>query len=255
MKRLYGLIGYPLEHSFSPGYFKQKFAALGLNDAEYRLFPLKNIADFSSFLKDHTNLAGLNVTIPYKEKIMDYLDEIDPAAGEIGAVNTVQISQKSEKKYLKGFNTDFIGFRESIERKLQPSHRKALVLGTGGSSKAVVYALRLLNIPCQLVSRTAITGALSYQDLDAEFLRDYQIIVNTTPLGMFPHINQAPEIPYHLLNNSHLLFDLIYNPEETRFLQKGKEQGAATVNGQEMLRLQADAAWEIWNKNDISHQQ
>jgi len=247
VKRLYGLIGYPLEHSFSPGYFKQKFAALGLNDADYRLFPLENIADFPAFMKRHPGLEGVNITIPHKEAIMAYLDEVDLAAREIGAVNTVQINQKSEKTYLKGYNTDYIGFRKSIEKELQPKHRMALVLGTGGSSKAVVYALKQLNVPCQLVSRSVKAGELSYQDLDAACLRDYQIIVNTTPLGMFPHINQAPDIPYHLLNDSHLLFDLIYNPEETRFLQKGKEQGAAVMNGQEMLEMQADAAWRVWN--------
>lgn len=247
MQRLYGLIGYPLEHSFSPGYFKQKFAALGLKDAAYRLFPLKDIVGFPAFMKSHPGLEGINVTIPHKEAIMAYLDEVDPAAGKIGAVNTIQISQKSEKKYLKGFNTDFIGFRESIERKLQPSHRKALVLGTGGSSKAVVYALRQLNIPCQLVSRTAKAGEISYQELDAACLSEYHIIVNTTPLGMFPHMNQAPDIPYHLLTAHHLLFDLIYNPEQTLFLTRGQEQGATVMNGQEMLEMQADAAWRIWN--------
>lgn len=241
----YGLIGYPLGHSFSQRYFSDKFKHEGI-DAEYSLYPLENIQSFPSLLEENKNLVGLNVTIPYKESVMSYLDELSEEGEAIGAVNVIKIERESGKLSLKGFNSDFVGFTKSLKPLLRPDVKKALVLGTGGASKAVCYALRKLNIDYVLVSRTPATGMISYSQLNEAIMGDNLLIVNTTPLGMFPHTYQCPPIPYDLLTPNHVCYDLVYNPEVTEFMKKSAEQGATVKNGLEMLHLQADRAWEIW---------
>src|SRR5690606_12315191 len=225
----------------SPKYFAQKFRKEGIN-AEYRAFALKDITDFPLLLQDYPCLKGLNVTIPYKEQILPYLDELDSLAEQLGAVNTIRIN----KGRLIGYNTDVIGFRSSLEKRLQPHHKKALVLGTGGASKAVRWVLQELGISTLPVSRKPAAGMLTYAHLDADLIARYPLIINTTPLGTWPEVNACPELPYEDLSPRHLLFDLVYNPEQTLFLQRGDRQGAATCNGLEMLTEQANAAWEIW---------
>jgi shikimate dehydrogenase len=242
MPPLYGLIGYPLSHSFSPAYFKKKFAELRI-DATYKPFPLSAINELIPLLRAHADIAGLNVTIPYKEAIMPFLDETDEVAKAIGAVNCITIKHNK----LKGYNTDAIGFEQSLEPLLQPAHTHALVLGTGGSSRAVVYVLARLGIPHLSVSRYLAAGDLTYEELTPDIIARHKLIINTTPLGMYPHPDEWPSLPYHAIGKDHLLYDLIYNPEETRFLSQGKEYGAAIKNGFEMLKLQADASWEIWD--------
>ena len=241
----YGLIGYPLTHSFSPAYFGEKFRTLGI-DASYELFPLADINEFPSLLHDNSGLKGLNVTIPYKESIMPLLDEIDEAANQVGAVNCIRINNGRTK----GYNTDITGFEQSLHTifrdRLLPA--KALVLGTGGASKAVCYVLDKMGIAYTKVSRRKVAGAIVYQDVNAEVLGYTTLIINTTPLGMFPDIESCPDLPYHALNSSHVLYDLVYNPQETKFLSLGRERGAFIKNGLEMLHGQADAAWELWNK-------
>lgn len=242
MQSVYGLIGYPLSHSFSPGYFKGKFAKAEI-DAVYRLFPLANIKELPKLLAEHSSLSGLNVTIPYKEQVIPFLDDIDNAAKTIAAVNCIKISNGK----LKGYNTDVIGFEQSLAPLLQPQHTKALVLGTGGAAKAVAYVLDKLNIDYKLVSSSGKTGTVAYEDISAATVDEHTLIINTTPLGMHPNIDACPDIPYSALGETHLLYDLIYNPEETLFLKRGKAQGATTKNGYEMLVLQAEASWDIWN--------
>jgi shikimate dehydrogenase len=239
----YGIIGYPLTHSFSPGYFNEKFAREGI-DARYESFPLKDISEFPLLLKQHPTLRGLNVTIPYKETILPYLDEIDEAAGAVGAVNCIAI----DKGKTKGYNTDITGFEQSLKPLLKPHHQQAFVLGTGGSSKAVAYVLDKLGIEYMKISRVRKPDTLSYDSLMDEMFATHTLIVNTTPLGMYPDITSYPLIPYDVLGPDHLLYDLVYNPPETKFLALGKEHGAATKNGLEMLHLQAEASWEIWER-------
>lgn len=247
MTELYGLIGYPLGHSFSAKYFAEKFAAQGIN-AAYRNFAIETIDLLPGILKSNPTLRGFNVTIPYKQQVMRYLDSIDETAGIIGAVNAVCVSRTGNDIKLMGHNADVIGFTESLRPLLKPQHKNALVLGTGGASKAVVYGLRQLGIKPQYVSRTRREGIIAYEDITPETLGEYKLIVNCTPLGMFPNVNSAPNIPYHALTPEHLLYDLVYNPEETLFLRKGREQGAAVKNGIDMLHLQAEASWNFWNK-------
>lgn len=242
MTALYGLIGYPLSHSFSPAYFNNKFATENI-DARYDAYAIPSVEDLKTLLKEHPQLKGLNVTIPYKEQVLPLLDEIDVAAREIGAVNCIKI----EGGKLIGYNTDHIGFAESLKPLLQPQHTHALILGTGGAAKAVIYALKQLGIKHKIVSRTG--GDMQYADVDEGIMDKYRLIINTTPLGMYPAIDTAPEIPYQFIDSSHLLYDLVYNPEETLFLKKGKQQGATIKNGYEMLILQAEASWQIWNTN------
>lgn len=246
--RKYGLIGYPLSHSFSQRYFSEKFEKEHI-DALYDNYSLSNI-DFVRPLLQDKRIGGLNVTIPYKEQIIPYLDELDETAREVGAVNVIRFEETTSGRKSIGCNSDVIGFRESIRKNLKPYHTQALVLGTGGASKAVVYALKQLGIPYQYVSRNADPekGIISYGELTAEHMQSYQIIVNTTPLGMYPQTDAAPAIPYEFLTDKHLLFDLVYNPETTLFLQCGKDAGATSINGLEMLYLQAEAAWIFWNK-------
>ncbi len=260
--RLFGLIGYPLTHSFSAKYFTDKFQKESISDSHYYNFPIQQINDVLKIFEKE-NLCGFNVTIPYKESIIPFLDELDSSASGVGAVNTVVIRNK--KKI--GFNTDIYGFECSLlgsyPTKPQGSQKnnilsglsalvgndtKALVLGTGGSSKAVAYVLNKLGIKYISVSRTRKENIISYTDLRPQTILEHKLIINTTPLGMFPEIADAPDIPYSFITSEHLLFDLIYNPEETEFLKRGKQQGAQIKNGLEMLQLQAEKSWEIWNK-------
>jgi shikimate dehydrogenase len=241
--RVFGLIGYPLSHSFSKSYFAEKFSLEKINDCLYENFPLQNIQDFAALVTSEKNLSGLNVTIPYKEAIIPLLTELDEAAKNIGAVNTIKFSSGR----MIGYNTDYTGFLRSLKPLLKPHHERALILGTGGSSKAVQYALQLLNISFAFVSRSHVANSFAYENLNAEILQSHTIIINTTPLGMFPDTAACPNIPYHLLNEKHLLFDLIYNPAETLFLQQAKQYGATTVNGLPMLKIQAEESWKIWN--------
>ena len=237
----YGLIGKTLGHSFSQRYFTEKFAREGL-DARYDNYEMPSADGVVDLIASTPELVGLNVTIPYKQDVIPLLRSLDPDAEAIGAVNVIRIRD------MRGFNTDVIGFRESIRPLLQPHHTKALVLGTGGASLAVKYGLRQLGIQPLSVSRSRREGVITYDDLDATVMSDYTVIVNCTPLGTFPRVDECALIPYHLLTPRHLLFDLVYNPEETLFLRKGREQGAAPKNGYEMLIRQAEAAWEIWNQ-------
>lgn len=247
MKR-YGLIGMPLVHSFSQRYFTEKFAKESIS-AEYNLYPLEKIEDVVELMDRTENLVGFNVTIPYKQQIIPYLDELDADAAEVGAVNVVKISIKDGKRHLKGFNSDIYGFYNSIKPLINPDiHKKALILGTGGASKAVKTMLAKLGIEYKIVSRTAKDGQLTYADLDKDIMADYKVIVNCSPLGTFPNVDTCPDIPYQHLTPDHLAFDLVYNPEETLFLKKAKKQGATVKNGLEMLHLQAEGAWRYWNE-------
>ena len=244
----YGLIGFPLGHSFSRNYFNNKFADEKI-DAEYVNFEIPSIQDFRRVIEENPNIYGLNVTIPYKQQVIPYLDELDADAEEIGAVNVIKfIREASQKLKLVGYNSDVVGFMGSIKPLLKPHHRKALILGTGGASKAIVYGLRKLEISSVFVSRTKKEGMLTYDELTPEIMQEFTVIINCTPVGMFPHTDACPALPYECLTGKHLLFDLIYNPEETLFMKKGAAQGAITKNGLEMLLLQAIGAWSIWNK-------
>ena len=241
----YGLIGYPLKHSFSKQYFNNKFISESI-DATYLNFELSSIKEFPNILTDHKDLCGLNVTIPYKEQIIPYLDGLANAK-EIGAVNVIKFDRSKGKLRLIGYNSDIIGFQESIEPLLKEYHKKALILGTGGASKAVFHGLKNLNISAKFVSRTKKEDCLTYEELTPEIMNDYTVIVNATPVGMYPNVDSAPNIPYNLLTDKHLLYDLLYNPDVTLFMQRGKAQGATVKNGLEMLLLQAFHAWAIWN--------
>ena len=248
MKRKFGLIGFPLSHSFSRKFFSEKFSNEGIN-AEYLNFEIKSITDLQRLIDSHPDLEGFNVTIPYKELIISYLDFIDDSAKQIKAVNTVKIDRSGYRISLHGYNTDIYGFQESIKPLLQKYHHKALVLGTGGASKAVVKALENLHIETILVSRNPEEkGEISYSDLDEDVMGNYKIIINTTPIGTYPIIEGCPAIPFEWITTKHLLFDLVYNPEMSEFLKQGKQHGANIKNGLEMLHLQALAAWEIWNR-------
>lgn len=248
-QKQYGLIGYPLGHSFSSGFFTEKFMRECI-DAMYSNYEIESINQLQSILEINTHLVGFNVTIPYKEKIIPLLAGISLEAKEIGAVNVVCVKRVNGKAALFGYNSDVIGFSNSIEPLLKEKHRKALVLGTGGASKAVVYGLKKMGLETQLVSRTKQQNTITYEELDAKALEEYKVIVNCSPLGTFPNVEEAPAIPYHLLDDKHLLYDLVYNPAETEFLKRGKMQGAAIKNGAEMLELQALAAWEMWNEKE-----
>ncbi len=247
----YGLIGFPLKHSFSAKFFTDKFEREKI-DAEYLNFELEDIGDIREVLLQNPQLKGLNVTIPYKERIFPFLDEVSPEARKIGAVNVIKVYRQhaNSKHYrLSGFNTDYIGFRQSLLPLINSDfHKNALILGTGGASKAVAQVLTDMQIEWRLVSRTPGKDKLTYGDLSPEVMAGHGIIVNASPVGTFPHTNGCPDIPYDLLSPHHLLYDLVYNPEVTLFLQKGKEQGTVIKNGREMLELQALAAWDIWKK-------
>jgi shikimate dehydrogenase len=239
----YGLLGKTLKHSFSKAYFTSKFHTLGITDCYYENFELATINGLPQLLRDNPSIHGLNVTIPYKEEVLFFLDEQNDIVKEIKACNCIKILDGK----LSGYNTDIIGFKKSLEKDLKPHHTKALILGTGGAAKAVKYALKTLGIHFSNVSRNRSETSITYEELDETILNTHHLIINTTPLGMFPKINEAPPIPYHLVNAKHLFFDLIYNPEETIFLKKAKEHGAKIINGSQMLILQAEESWRIWN--------
>ncbi|MCK9160175.1 MAG: shikimate dehydrogenase [Bacteroidaceae bacterium] len=244
----YGLIGYPLKHSFSIEYFNEKFQSEQI-DASYVNFEISDIKDFPEVIEENLNLCGLNVTIPYKEKVISYLDEIDTDARNIGAINVIKITRQKGKIRLKGFNSDIIGFTKSIQPLLTPLHKKALILGTGGASKAIFHGLKNLGVESTFVSRThKADGILTYEELSPEIMKENTVIVNCTPVGMYPKVDFYPNIPYDLLTPNHLLYDLLYNPDKTMFMRKGEAKGAITKNGLEMLLLQAFASWEIWNQ-------
>lgn len=249
----YGLIGYPLGHSFSRKFFSEKFEKEGI-DAQYLNFEIPSIEEFLEVIKNNPTLKGLNVTIPYKQQVMQYLDDISEEAKAIGAVNVIHVNrqQTTDNRQLIGYNSDVIGFVESIKPLLKPHHQKALILGTGGASKAIHYGLtKKLGIETLFVSRQRATDnrqqtTITYSDITPEVLKEYEVIVNCSPVGMFPHVDECPALPYEAMNENHLLYDLVYNPLETLFMKKGAEQGATVKNGLEMLHLQAIASWEFW---------
>ena len=275
----YGLIGYPLGHSFSRKFFTEKFEKEGI-DAQYLNFEIPSIEEFPEIIKNNPELRGLNVTIPYKQQVMQYLDEISEEAKSIGAVNVVRIERPSPqpspimgretmrnagnkpdglpikgdmseglRESLIGYNSDVIGFVESIKPLLKPHHKKALILGTGGASKAIRYGLeKKLGMKTLFVSRSAREGMITYEEVTAEVLKEYEVIVNCSPVGMYPHVDECPALPYEAMNENNLLYDLVYNPLETLFMKKGAEQGATVKNGLEMLHLQAIASWKFWEK-------
>ena len=243
-KNRFGLVGKSISYSFSKKYFTQKFSELGLDDHSYENFDLETIAEFYGLMANHPDIKGLNVTIPYKEAVLPYLDQVSKEAKKIGAVNTIRMT----KNGLKGYNTDVYGFRKSIEPYLRDHHKNSLILGTGGASKAVAFVFDEMGIPYQFVSRNPADGQLGYSEIKETLLQTHTIIVNCSPLGTFPNVAEKPNLPYSSLSPRHLLFDLIYNPEKTAFLQEGEKRGAAICNGRQMLELQAEKSWEIWNK-------
>lgn len=240
----FGLVGRNINYSFSAGYFKDKFEKTGLNKYTYTNFDIEDISQLPEIIEKTKRLKGLNVTIPYKEEVIPLLDKLSPTAQIIGAVNTIVFT----KKGTKGYNTDHYGFRKALEPLLMPHHKKALILGTGGASKAIAYALRRLKIEYDFVSRTATDVVYAYEDLDKDIFNDYQIIINTTPLGTFPNMKECPPIDYSLFAREHLAFDLVYNPEETEFMKRAAQNGSATSNGYQMLVHQAERAWKLWNR-------
>lgn len=244
-ERVFGLIGYPLSHSFSKKYFAEKFQKEGIQNAVYQNFEIDRIELFKEVIKsDH--LKGLNVTIPYKQEVIPFLDDLHPAAKKIGAVNVIKLLNGK----LIGYNSDYYGFINSLKKQIDfpLQNKKALLLGTGGASKAVKVALEDEGVFVQYVSRKQSESTLAYSDLDKEIIESVHIIVNCSPLGMYPNVESCPDIPYEYINANHVLYDLVYNPEETLFMKKGKEKGAIVSNGLEMLVLQAEKAWEIWNE-------
>lgn len=244
--RKFGLIGKNIDYSFSESFFSAKFKTENIKDATYKNFDIEHITDFPNVLKNNTNINGLNITIPYKELIIPYLDKLDKKARKIGSVNTIKFTKNGK---LKGYNTDYFGFKESLIPHLKPHHNSALILGTGGASKAIAYALYKMNIDYYYVSRVpSEMTTLTYDSLLEEDIKNHTLIINCTPLGTSPNIEGCPNIPYEGITERHLLFDLIYNPKETTFLKKGKEKKAIIVNGLKMLKLQADKSWNIWNR-------
>jgi shikimate dehydrogenase len=245
--RTFGLIGFPLSHSFSKKYFTEKFEKEQITGQRYELFPLKEIDQLLPLLANTENLKGLNVTIPYKLSIIPFLDEVEDAALKIGAVNCISIESKNGQQWLKGYNTDAYGFAASLSPLLKPNHTKALIFGDGGAAKAVKYVLNQLQISFLIVVRKPSPGCILYNELTPEQFKSHQLLINTTPLGMSPETNSCPDIPYQFLTADYLVYDLIYNPEETLFLEKSRKHGAKIKNGLEMLYLQAERSWEIWN--------
>jgi len=248
--RKFGLIGFPLGHSFSKQYFAEKFSREGITDASYENYPLEDIDKFPDVIRKTEDLSGLNVTIPHKTNIIRFLDETDKDATAVGAVNVIKITADGGEKKLKGYNTDIYGFRESLLPHLRPDCHKALVLGTGGSSLAVRNVLSTLGIEFLSVSRTPSGINTGYKNLTDELIRENTLIINTTPLGMYPEIEFCPDINYNTLTERHILYDLIYNPAITKFLSKGEERGCTIINGMRMLELQAEMSWTIWNSRD-----
>jgi len=246
----YGLIGYPLGHSFSISYFNQKFADEGIN-AKYENFEIPSIDILPEILDKNPELKGLNVTIPYKEKVIPFLDHVAPEARAIGAVNVIRVTHEKNNIILKGYNSDVIGFTQSIEPMIDKKlHKKALILGTGGASKAINFGLKSLGIEPIFVSRFERENTITYQQVTPEVVKEYNVIVNCTPMGMYPHTEECPQLPYEAMDNHTILYDLIYNPDQTLFMRKGAQYGADVKNGLEMLLLQAFASWEFWNGKD-----
>jgi len=249
MKR-YGLLGYPLTHSFSKRYFTEKFEKENINST-YQNFEIDTIKKFPEVLKANPQVVGFNVTIPYKEQIIPYLNDLNDSAREIKAVNTIKVSKKKDGIYLKGFNTDTYGFEKSLKPLLKKHHKKALILGTGGASKALKYVLSKLGIEFISASIEELKeNEIRYENIDEQIMADHLLIINATPLGTYPKVDSFPNIPYELITENHLLFDLVYNPEISRFLEKGKNQGATIKNGYGMLLLQAKRSYEIWNTTE-----
>lgn len=242
MKR-YGLIGYPLTHSFSQRYFSEKFLNEHIADSMYENFPISAIGELRQLLLSHPDLCGLNVTIPYKKEVLSFLDESSPAVESMGACNCVKIKDG----ILMGYNTDVIGFKQSLQPFLKPEHTAALILGTGGAASAVAYVLNELSIPFQSVSRNKSIGTITYEEIDANLMYSHTLIINTTPLGMFPSVDTCPPLPYSSMSAAHHCFDLIYNPSETLFMRKAAAAGASVQNGANMLVIQAEESWRIWN--------
>lgn len=240
------MIGYPLVHSFSQNYFNAKFENERIN-ARYINFEIPSIDDLAEVLARNPELKGLNVTRPYKEKVIPFLDSISPEAKSIGAVNVIRVSHKGSKTILKGFNSDVIGFTKSIEPMLESCHKKAMILGTGGASKAVDYGLKSLGLETMFVSRFNRPGTVRYDNITPEMMKEYNVIVNCTPCGMYPHTDECPNLPYEAIDEHNILYDLLYNPDFTLFMEKGAERGATIKNGLEMLLLQAFASWEFWH--------
>lgn len=247
--KTFGLIGYRLGYSFSKGFFTEKFEKEGLSDHEYVNFELNSISEFPTIFEENDQIAGLNCTIPYKQEIMPFLDEIDEEAKQVGAINTVKVIRSESSLKLKGFNTDIYGFENSLMPMLNDKHKKALILGTGGASKAIKHILKKNGIEylSASIEEQLFDKEIRYDQIDQSTIKEHLIIINATPLGTFPKINTCPSIPYEHLSSDHVLFDLVYNPELTLFLKKGQKKGASTKNGLEMLHLQAIKAWEIWN--------
>jgi shikimate dehydrogenase len=243
--KLYGLIGYPLGHSFSKKYFTEKFIKEGITDCRYELFAIPSIKDLPLVINSNPDLKGLNVTIPYKQNVLEYVNETSDAVKKIGAANTI----KFDGDKIIAYNTDVIGFENSLLQKLKPSHQKALVLGTGGSSKAIQYVLKKLGIDFLLVTRSQSLqqGSINYSMVDEAIIKDHQLVINCTPVGMYPNVNEYPQLPYKFLSDQHYLYDLIYKPEKTLFLKRGEERGARIQNGLDMLTIQAEESWKIWN--------
>jgi shikimate dehydrogenase len=249
--RKFGLIGYPLGHSFSRKYFTEKFRRENIDDCSYDNFPLASITELPGLLYSDPQLEGLNVTVPFKTEVLKYLDEIDPEASQVGAVNVLKIRRKGTRTVIRGFNSDIFGVHETLKPVLSQKIQNAIVLGTGGSSRSVCYVLNKINVRYTLISRSLKPGCLTYADLSPELLGKTQLIVNTTPLGMFPDIDGKPDILYDHLDEKHILFDLVYNPEITAFLREGQERGCQIINGLKMLHAQAERSWEIWNCEDL----
>ncbi len=248
--RVFGLIGYPLSHSFSRKYFLEKFKKENILEVEYKNFSIDKIELFPEIINSEKNISGFNVTSPYKEQIIPFLDELDIAAKEIGAVNCIKVGDEDNGLRLIGYNTDIYGFCKSLEQHLNPNVKNALILGTGGAAKAVAYGLKSRNINFKFVTskkEKLNNNTIHYSDLNSETINENLLIINATPLGIFPDVNEKPDIPYQFITKSHILFDLIYNPSETLFLKEGKIKDATIINGYEMLTLQAEKAWEIFN--------
>lgn len=245
---LYGLVGYPLGHSQSPGVWKKIFKEKGDNQSSYELFPLKGIKDIGKLVENLPELVGLNVTTPYKRDVLSQLYEIDKIAVECWAVNTIKVGRLKGRVLLKGYNTDMPAFKQCMSKLLKPQHRKAIILGTGGAAGAAKAALKSLGIECILASRSGRIDTYTYQQLDAQVMQSHRIIVNCTPLGMHPYEDSMPEIPLRLISSSHLVFDMVYNPSETMLMRQAKAQGATVCNGAEMLEIQARMSWDIWNE-------
>ena len=246
--REFGLIGYPLRHSFSQKYFEKKFKELNIENVKYSLFPISEISKINSLIANNKNLCGLNVTTPYKELVIPFLQHIDPLIIKLETVNVIKIEREDNEIYLKGYNTDYLGLKKCFEELNFPENSRALILGSGGSGKTVAYVLNIMNIPYTIVSRNPKNlKQLSYRNVSESVIKHHNIIINASPVGMFPNVNSYPTIPYSSITSQHICFDLVYNPSETIFLQKCSQAGAKILNGLKMLYVQAEEAWKIWN--------